>query len=51
MATTVTVDSAHIIKVRRVKSDYLHGDDHLNARLQAHTRAHGDTVYAQRVHF
>lgn len=49
MATTVTVDSAHIIKVRRVKSDYLHGDDHLNARLHAHTRAHG--VYAQRVHF
>lgn len=51
MATTVTVDSAHIIKVRRVKSDYLHGDDYLNARLHAHTHAHGDTVYAQRVHF
>lgn len=51
MATTVTVDSAHIIKVRRVKSDYLHGDDYLNARLHAHTHAHGDTVYAQRIHF
>lgn len=48
MATTVTVDSAHIIKVRRVKSDYLHGDDYY-MHACTHTRTHMEIQYMHSV--